>query len=64
MNDVFRRFLFIAIACVVAYVLLHVLRSFAVEPEARGLWAGATGYMVGDLFAGPGRIGARRKRRS
>jgi hypothetical protein len=34
---------------VVAYALLHVLRRFAIEPEVRGIWAGATGYMVSDL---------------
>lgn len=49
MNDVIRRFFFIAIACVVAYLLLHVLRSLGVDPEARGIWAGATGYMTADL---------------
>lgn len=62
MNDVFRRFLFVAIACVVVYMLLHVLRSLSVEPEARGLWAGATGYMVADLVTG--HVGTRRRRRS
>lgn len=49
MSDLVRRFFFIAVASVGAYLLLHVLRSFGVEPEVRGIWAGATGYMLGDL---------------
>ena len=49
MKDTLIRYVCIAIACVVAYALLHVLRRFAIEPEVRGIWAGATGYMVSDL---------------
>ena len=49
MIAILRRFFFVAVACVAAYVLLHVLRAFGVDPEARGIWAGATGYMLGDL---------------
>ena len=62
MSDTTRRFFFVAVACVTAYLLLHVLRSFGVEPEARGIWAGATGYMMGDLA--PRRRVERRRKRS
>lgn len=62
MRDTLRRFFIIAVACVVAYLLLHVLRSFDVEPEVRGIWAGATGYMVSGLVEGF-MTGAKRGRR-
>jgi hypothetical protein len=54
-----RRFAAIMCAILVAYFFLHVLRSFAIMGEARGLCAGVAGYMVGDLIASPCR---RRKR--
>ncbi len=57
-----RRFCFIAIACAVAYVLLHVLRGLGVEAEARGLWAGATGYIAADLVMRTASTGRRKKR--
>ena len=60
MADMTRRFLLLACACVAAYVVLHVLRSLSVEPEARGLWAGAFGYMVSEIVAS--KIGRRRRR--
>jgi hypothetical protein len=60
-SDAVRRFLFIAVACVAAYLVLHVLRSFGVDPEARGLWAGATGWVAAELVAG--RVTTRRRRR-
>lgn len=65
MSDVVRRFFFLAVACVAAYLVLHVLRSFGVEPEARGLWAGATGYVVAEIVTGriAGRSSSRRSRR-
>jgi len=61
MKDTLRRFFFIAVASVFAYLLLHVLRSFGVEPEVRGIWAGATGYALGDLAM---TVTDRRRRRS
>jgi len=57
-NDTVKRFLFLAVACVAAYVTLHVLRSLSVDSEARGLAAGATGYVVADL------VMSRRSKRS
>lgn len=48
-NDTAKRFLFLAIVCVIAYVTLHALRSLSVDSEARGLAAGAAGYVVADL---------------
>jgi hypothetical protein len=61
-NDTVRRFLFVAIACVATYLLLHMLRSLGVEPEARGIWSGATGYMLGSLALAATDRGRRRKR--
>ena len=61
MNDSIRRFLIVMVAVLVAYFFLHVLRSFSVAAEARGICAGIAGYMVGDLVAGSR---GRRRRRS
>jgi zinc transporter ZupT len=52
MRDTLRRFFITTAGVVVAYLLLHVLRSFDVEPEVRGIWAGATGCMVSGLVEG------------
>jgi len=38
-------------AILVAYLLLHVMRSFSVAAEARGICAGIAGYMAGELVA-------------
>lgn len=61
MGDTARRFLVVMVAILVAYFFLHVLRSFAVAAEARGLCAGIAGYMAGDLVASA--IGRRRRKR-
>jgi hypothetical protein len=58
-SDTVRRFVAIMSAILVAYFLLHVLRSLAITAEACGVCAGVAGYMVGDLIASPRR---RRKR--
>ena len=41
------RFFFFAIACVITYVFLYVLRAYGVDPEARGIWTGAVGCALG-----------------
>jgi len=46
-----RHFLAIMCAILVAYLLLHVMRSFSVAAEARGICAGIAGYMAGELVA-------------
>lgn len=61
MSDTARRFIVIMAAILVAYFFLHVMRSFNVAAEARGLIAGIAGYMAADLVTG-GRGGRRRKR--
>jgi len=62
-NDTMRRFFFLAVACVAAYLSLHVLRSFGVEPEARGLWAGVTGYVAAEIVTSRTTSSARRRKR-
>jgi hypothetical protein len=58
-----RKFLIVMVAILVAYFFLHVMRSFNVAAEPRGICAGIAGYMAGDLVAGAlGRRGRRRKR--
>jgi hypothetical protein len=47
-----KRFLVIMVAILVAYFFLHVMRSFNVAPEARGLCAGIAGYMAANVVAG------------
>ena len=59
MSDSLRRCVAILVGILVGYFLLHVLRSFAIMAEARGICGGVAGYMVGDLIASPRR---RRKR--
>jgi hypothetical protein len=51
-SDTARRFVVIMAAILVAYFFLHVMRSFNVAAEARGLCAGIAGYMAADLVAG------------
>ena len=63
MSDTVRRFVVVMVAILVAYFFLHVLRSFNVAAEARGLCAGIAGYMAADLFAGSF-VGRRRRKRS
>ena len=60
MSDTARRFVVIMVAILVAYFFLHVMRSFNVAAEARGLCAGIAGYMAADLVAGS--FGRRRRR--
>lgn len=60
MSDNVRRCVAIVVGILVGYFLMHVLRSFAVTAEARGVCGGIAGYAVGDLIATPRR--ARRKR--
>ena len=62
MSDTARRFVVIMAAILVAYFFLHVMRSFNVAAEARGLCAGIAGYMAADLVAGS--FGRRRRKRS
>ena len=55
------RILFVVIlASVVAYFMLHVLRSFSIAAEWRGLWAGAAAFAAGDFAA---RVTVRRRKR-
>ena len=61
MSDTARRFIIIMVAILVAYFFLHVMRSFNVAAEARGLCAGIAGYMAGDLVAST--VGRRRRKR-
>ncbi len=62
MSDSARRFIVIMVAILVAYFFLHVMRSFNVAAEARGLIAGIAGYMAADLVTGG--LGRRRRKRS
>jgi hypothetical protein len=48
-SDRARHFLAIMAALLFAYFLLHVLRSFAIAAEPRGICAGVAGYLAGDL---------------
>ena len=61
MSDTVRRFLVVMTAILVAYFFLHVMRSFHVAAEARGICAGIVGYMSGDLVASL--FGRRRRKR-
>ena len=56
------RFVVIMVAILVAYFFLHVMRSFHVAAEVRGLCAGIAGYMAGDFVAASIGRGRRRKR--
>ena len=61
MSVTVRRFVVVMVAILVAYFFLHVMRSFNVAAEARGISAGIAGYMVGDLVASS--FGRRRRKR-
>ena len=61
MSDTARRFIVIMVAILVAYFFLHVMRSFNVAAEPRGLIAGIAGYMAADLVMGS--LGRRRRKR-
>lgn len=61
MSDTLRRFCVVMIAILVAYFFLHVMRSFNIAAEARGICAGIAGYMAADLVAGS--FGRRRRKR-
>jgi hypothetical protein len=60
-SDTVRRFLIVMVAILVAYFFLHVMRSFNIAAEPRGICAGIAGYMAGDLVAAS--IGRRRRKR-
>jgi hypothetical protein len=60
-SDTVRRFLIVMVAILVAYFFLHVMRSFNIAAEPRGICAGIAGYMAGDLVASA--IGRRRRKR-
>ena len=60
-SDTARRFIIIMVAILVAYFFLHVMRSFNVAAEARGLCAGIAGYMAGDVVSSA--IGRRQRKR-
>lgn len=62
MSDTARRFIIIMAAILVAYFFLHVMRSFHIAAEARGICAGIAGYLAGDLAASA--VGRRRRKRS
>lgn len=62
MSDTARRFVIIMVAILVAYFFLHVMRSFNIAAEPRGICAGVAGYMAGDFIASA--LGRRRRRRS
>ena len=62
MSDMARRFLIVMTAILVAYFFLHVMRSFNVAAESRGICSGIAGYMAGDLVASWS-FGRRRRRR-
>lgn len=62
MSETVRRFFVVIIAILVAYFFLHVMRSFNVAAEPRGLCAGIAGYMAGDLVASA-LTGRRRRKR-
>ena len=61
MSDTARRFIIIMVAILVAYFFLHVMRSFNIAAEARGICSGIAGYMAGDVVASA--IGRRRRKR-
>ena len=60
MSDTARRFVVVMVAILVAYFFLHVMRSFNVAAEARGLCAGIAGYMAADLVKSG--LGRRRRK--
>lgn len=60
-GDTVRRFLVVMAAVLVGYFFLHVMRSFSVAAEARGVCAGIAGYLAGDLVASS--AGRRRRKR-
>ena len=62
MSDTARRFFIVMVAILVAYFFLHVMRSFNVAAEPRGICAGIAGYMAGDLVASMF-VGGRRRRK-
>ena len=62
MSDTVRRFFIVMAAILVAYFFLHVMRSFNVAAEPRGICAGIAGYMAGDLVASV--VDRRRRKRS
>lgn len=49
MSDTLRRFVIVTVTILATYVVLHVLRSFHVAAEPRGIIAGITGYVTADL---------------
>jgi hypothetical protein len=57
-----RHFFVVMTAILVGYVFLHLLRSFYVAAEARGICAGIAGYMAGSAVAST-RVGRQRRRR-
>ena len=61
MSDTVRRFFIVMVAILVAYFFLHVMRSFNIAAEPRGICAGIAGYMAGDLIASS--LGRRRRKR-
>ena len=63
MSVTIRRFLIVMIAILVAYFFLHVMRSFNIAAEPRGICAGIAGYMAGDLVASALGRGSRRRKR-
>lgn len=63
MSDTARRFFIVMVAILVAYFFLHVMRSFNVAAEPRGICAGIAGYMAGDLVASALAGGRRRRKR-
>ena len=62
MSDTMRRFVVIMVAILVAYFFLHVMRSFNVAAEVRGVCAGIAGYMASELVTGSLVRRRRRKR--
>ena len=63
MSDTARKFFIVMAGILVAYFFLHVMRSFNVAAEPRGICAGIAGYMAGDLVASALGRGGRRRRR-
>ena len=59
MSATFRRFVIVMVAILVAYFFLHVLRSFAVAAEARGICAGVAAALAGEVVASS--FGGRRR---
>jgi len=41
----------ILVGILTGFFFLHVLRSFSIAPEARGVCGGIAGYMAGSLIA-------------